>query len=90
MITIVPALDDTNVALFTDLYELRMLQAYFEAGHNDNATFSLSVRRLPKSRNYLLACGLDDVLAYLEVLCFSDDAITFLDSLGQFSSAFMK
>jgi len=67
-----------------------MLQAYFEAGHNDNATFSLSVRRLPKSRNYLLACGLDDVLAYLEGLCFSDDAITFLDSLGQFSSAFLN
>ncbi|MBI4478171.1 MAG: hypothetical protein HY654_13430, partial [Acidobacteria bacterium] len=43
-----------------------MLQAYLEEGMTDEAVFSLFVRRLPKSRNYLLACGLDDALAYLE------------------------
>lgn len=90
MTTIVPPLDETNVALFTDFYELTMLQAYFEAGHNDEATFSLFVRRLPENRNYLLACGLDDVLTYLENLSFSADAIAFLRSLGQFSDGFLE
>lgn len=90
MTTIVPALDETNVALFTDLYELTMLQAYFEAQRNEVATFSLFVRRLPARRNYLLACGLDDVLSYLEALSFSDDSITFLRSLGQFSEGFLQ
>jgi nicotinate phosphoribosyltransferase len=89
MTTIVPPLDETNVALFTDLYELTMLQAYFEARHNDEATFSLFVRRLPENRNYLLACGLDDILTYLENLSFSADAITFLRSLDQFSDGFL-
>ena len=47
--------------LLTDLYELTMLQAYFEEGMNGTAVFSLFVRRLPPRRNYLVACGLDDV-----------------------------
>lgn len=89
MTTIVPPLDEINVGLFTDLYELTMLQAYFEAGHNDEATFSLFVRRLPETRNYLLACGLDDVLTYLETLSFSAEAIDFLRSLGKFSAPFL-
>lgn len=89
MIPIVPPLDETNVGLFTDLYELTMLQAYFETGHNATATFSLFVRRLPENRNYLLACGLEDVLRYLEALCFSTSAIDFLRSLGHFSEGFL-
>ena len=78
-----------NPALFTDLYELTMLQAYFEEGMNDTAVFSLFVRRLPERRNYLLACGLDDVLTYLEGLRFDDDAIEYLRSLDQFSERFL-
>jgi nicotinate phosphoribosyltransferase len=89
MTIIVPPLDETNVALFTDLYELAMLQAYFEARHNEEATFSLFVRRLPEGRNYMLACGLDDVLTYLENLSFSAEAIAFMHTLGQFSDAFL-
>lgn len=89
MTSIVPPLDQTNVALFTDLYELTMLQAYFAARHNEEATFSLYVRRLPAMRNYLLACGLDDVLTYLETLSFSADALAFLRSLGQFTESFL-
>lgn len=87
--TIVPPLDETNVGLFTDLYELTMSEVYFEAGHNGEATFSLFVRRLPEGRNYLLACGLDDVLSYLEALSFSGEALAFLRSLGKFSDAFL-
>ena len=79
-----------NPALFTDLYELTMLQAYFEEGMNDTAVFSLFVRRLPERRNYLLACGLDDVLTYLETLRFDDDAIEYLRSLERFSEAFLR
>ena len=61
-------------ALLTDLYELTMLQAYFDEQMHETAVFSLFVRRLPERRNYLLACGLDDVLAFLETLRFDDAA----------------
>jgi nicotinate phosphoribosyltransferase len=78
-----------NDALFTDLYELTMLQAYFEEQMRDTAVFSLFVRRLPERRNYLVACGLDDVLSYLENLTFDDEAIRYLASLKLFSPRFL-
>ena len=77
-------------ALLTDLYQLTMLQAYFEEQMRDTAVFSLFVRRLPERRNYLLACGLADVLAYLETLRFDEEALRFLASLGKFSHPFLE
>jgi nicotinate phosphoribosyltransferase len=76
-------------ALFTDLYELTMLQAYHEAGLHDEAVFSLFVRNLPPSRNYMIAAGLEEALTYLENLRFSDQDIAYLASLGQFSPGFL-
>src|SRR5688500_8229950 len=52
--------------LFTDLYELTMAASYFAHGLNGEATFDLFVRSLPEQRNFLVASGLHDVLAYLE------------------------
>jgi nicotinate phosphoribosyltransferase len=67
-----------------------MLQAYFEEQMSEVAAFSLFVRRLPERRNYLLACGLDDVLAYLETLRFDAPALAYLESLGRFSMPFLR
>ena len=77
-------------ALLTDLYELTMLQAYFAEHMSDVGVFSLFVRRLPERRNYLLACGLDDVLEFLETLRFDRPALAYLDSLGRFSAEFLR
>ena len=77
-------------ALLTDFYQLTMLQAYFEERMQDTAVFSLFIRRLPERRNYLLACGLDDVLSYLETLHFDDEALGYLRSLGRFSDRFLE
>ena len=62
-----------HLGLFTDLYELTMLQAYLAEGMTDTAVFTLFVRRLPERRNFLLACGLESVLDQLEQLQFTDD-----------------
>ena len=75
-----------NRALFTDLYELTMLQAYLEDDMTGLAVFTVFVRRLPEKRNFLLACGLDAVLEYLERLRFTDEDAAYLRSLGRFSS----
>lgn len=79
-----------DLALFTDLYELTMLQAYFEEAMNDSAVFSLFVRRLPERRNFLLACGLDTVLGQLEALRFSRADLDYLAAMGTFRDPFLK
>ncbi|QKP78900.1 nicotinate phosphoribosyltransferase [Methyloligella sp. GL2] len=67
-----------------------MLQAYFDEALEHEAVFSLFVRRLPKTRNYLLACGQETVLDYLESLAFSDSDLAYLETLGLFSEPFLR
>jgi nicotinate phosphoribosyltransferase len=76
-------------ALLTDLYELTMMQAYLEEGMTDRAVFDLFVRELPARRNFLLACGLDDALRFLETVAFDQAALEYLDSLRLFSTTFL-
>ena len=80
---------DGSLALFTDLYQLTMLQAYFEERMTERAVFSLFVRRLPPNRNFLIACGLDTVLDYFESLRFSQQDLGYLDTLKIFSDRFL-
>jgi nicotinate phosphoribosyltransferase len=85
-----PWVGDSNAALLTDLYELTMLQSYFDKGLNDVAAFDLFIRRLPANRNYFIACGLEHVLHYLESLRFTEEAVAYLGSLNRFSDAFLQ
>ena len=84
-----PWVDDRNAALLTDQYQLTMLQAYHREELVEDAVFSLFVRRLPPSRNFLLACGLDDALRYLETLRFDRDSLDYLASRNEFSREFV-
>ena len=80
-----------DAPLLVDLYELTMLQAYWREGLEDTAVFELAFRSLPERRNYALACGLDDVLGFLERLRFERPALDRLASLGApFSDAFLR
>jgi len=84
-----PWVNDSNAALLTDLYELTMLQSYFDEGLNDTAVFDLFIRRLPLNRNYLVASGLEHVLHFLETFSFSPEAIEYLRSVDRFSEQFL-
>ena len=75
-------------ALLTDLYQLTMAQAYFELGMKDDAVFELFVRRLPATRRFLLAAGLEQALEYIAGLKFTADDIAFLATLGRFRADF--
>jgi nicotinate phosphoribosyltransferase len=80
---------DANAALLTDLYELTMADSYFRRNMNDEATFDLFVRRLPEERNFMVACGLEQAIDFLETMSFGDDAIEYLASLERFSDGFL-
>lgn len=53
------------------------------------APFSLSVRRLPEQRSFLVAAGLKDVLVFLESSEFSETLIGSRRSLGSFGPGFL-
>jgi nicotinate phosphoribosyltransferase len=76
-------------ALLTDLYELTMLQAYFDRGMRAQAVFELFFRRLPPQRNFLMAAGLVQALRYLETLRFTGTDIETLRRTGLFHDEFL-
>ena len=78
-----------NAALFTDLYELTMAQAYVAESVLAPATFSLFYRSLPHCRNYVLSCGIEDVADFACTLRFGDEDLAYLERSGRFSSPFL-
>ena len=76
-------------ALLTDLYQLTMLQGYFDHKMEGNAVFEFFVRDLPESRNFLIAAGLEQVISFLEELHFSDEEIDWLYKMGIFKDDFL-
>jgi nicotinate phosphoribosyltransferase len=82
--------DDANIALFTDLYELTMSASYHAHDLDQPATFDLFARHLPPERGYLVSCGLDSALDYLEHLHFDDVAVDYLRSLDLFDESFLS
>ena len=81
---------DIPGALFTDLYELTMTQAYVEAGITGTATFSLFFRSYPPHRGYFVAAGLEDILDYLEAFHFSEQDLHYLSGLELFREDFLQ
>ena len=76
-------------ALFADLYELTMAQAYWQHARQGQATFSMYFREYPPDRGYLVFAGLQDLLDNLEDLHFTEADVAHLGSTGQFDDAFL-
>lgn len=85
-------LDDSpnsSGALFTDLYELTMAQAYHHEGMDRTAVFELFFRELPGRRNFVVAAGLGPLLQLLQSLRFTDRDLDYLRSEKRFSERFL-
>src|SRR5512146_2460714 len=75
--------------LLTDLYELTMLQAYYERGMTAPAVFELFVRKLPPARNFLVAAGLEQALDFIAELRFDEEELAWIERCGLFRPAFL-
>jgi len=75
--------------LLTDLYQLTMMQGYFDQDMSEVAVFEFFVRKLPAERGFLVAAGLEQVLQYLEKLHFTIEELDYLRSCGRFSDDFV-
>ncbi|GGT40740.1 nicotinate phosphoribosyltransferase [Streptomyces atratus] len=68
-----------STALFTDQYELTMVQAALKAGTADRrSVFEAFTRRLPEGRRYGVVAGIGRVLDAVENFHFDDEMLTFL------------
>ncbi|MDD5170010.1 MAG: nicotinate phosphoribosyltransferase [Syntrophales bacterium] len=72
--------------LLTDLYQFTMLEAYLRENMDKESVFEFYVRALPQRRAFLVAAGLDSVLAFLESVRFSGEEMKYLTKTGRFSS----
>lgn len=78
-----------DLTLLTDLYHLTMMYGYSKSSlMNKTAVFDVFYRGV--GNNYAVACGLQQVIEYIENLHFSDDDIAYLRSLGLFDEEFLK
>src|SRR5690606_2358995 len=75
--------------LLTDLYQLNMLQAYRDAGMAGIAVFEFFVRKLPPTRGFLVAAGLEQVIEFLETARVSEAELDWLARSGRFSDALL-
>jgi len=76
--------------LFTDLYELSMARVYHAEDMNREAVFELFFRKLPESRNYVLACGQNQVLQALLDFRITPEEIDWLAGLNRFPDDFLR
>ncbi len=83
------SVDRPQSLLLTDLYQLNMMQAYLEAGMTETAVFEFFVRRLPETRGFLMAAGLQQVVDFLLEGCFADAELAWLRSTGRFADWFI-
>ena len=78
-----------NLTLLTDLYELTMMQGYYEKGQNENVIFDVFFRQNPCNNGYSVCAGLDQVIDYIKNLHFTYDDVDYLRGLGIFKEDFL-
>ena len=75
--------------LFTDLYELTMMQGYMLQNTNEEVVFDMFFRKQPFSGGYSIFTGLEDLLDRIEKMFFSSDDIEYLRSIKIFKEEFL-
>ena len=78
-----------NLTLLTDLYELTMMQGYFERSDSETVVFDMFFRSNPNQNGYSIAAGLEQVIDYIKGLNFTYDDVSYLRSLKIFSDDFL-
>ena len=83
-------MEERNLTLLTDLYELTMMQGYFKNQTNEIVIFDAFYRTNPSGSGYAIAAGLDQVIDYIKNLHFSKEDISYLKSLSLFEDDFLE
>ncbi|WP_224451657.1 nicotinate phosphoribosyltransferase [Enterococcus faecium] len=82
---------DDSLTLHTDLYQINMIQTYWELGRADlHAVFECYFREMPFNHGYAVFAGLERLVNYLENLTFNDSDIAYLRGLEVYPEGFLE
>ena len=80
-----------NLTLLTDLYQLTMMNGYYnDKIHEDIVVFDMFFRKNPCDGGYTIVCGIEQLVEYINDLTFEDEDIEYLKSLDLFSDEFLS
>lgn len=79
-----------DLTLLTDLYELTMMQGYYEESQNEVVIFDVFFRQNPCNNGYSVCAGLAQVIDYIKNLNFTYEDVDYLRSLKIFSEDFLQ
>lgn len=83
-------IDNRNLTMIMDLYELTMANGIFAGENKDTITyFDMFFRRVPDNGGFAIMAGIEQLIDYLNNLHFDDDDIEYLENLHLFSADFI-
>ena len=84
-------LNDYNLTMLTDFYEITMANGYFNSANRDaEACFDVFFRRVPDGGGFAIMAGLEQIIAYMKRLKFMEEDIEFLRSKNMFTEEFLE
>ena len=83
-------MNERNLTMLTDFYELTMANGYFENGMGDIISyFDVFFRSVPDDGGFAIMAGLEQAIDYMKNLSFDESDIDFLRGKGIFSEEFL-
>ena len=83
-------MNERNLTLLTDLYELTMMNGYFDMKKDERVVFDVFYRKNPSNGGYAIVAGLEQVINYIKNLHFEKSDIDYLRELELFDEKFLK
>ncbi len=83
-------MNQRNLTLLTDFYELTMMQGYFkQKDANKTVVFDVFYRNNPFGNGFAICAGLEQVIEYINNLHFDQEDVDYLRSTGMFQEDFL-
>lgn len=84
-------MNERNLTLLTDFYEITMGNGYFINGLQDKIVyFDMFFREIPDEGGFVIMAGLEQLIDYLNNLHFTDEDIEFLRGKQLFDEGFLR
>ncbi|MBQ7008285.1 MAG: nicotinate phosphoribosyltransferase [Ruminococcus sp.] len=83
-------MNNRNLTMLTDFYEITMSNGFLENGKADEIVyFDMFFRRVPDNAGFAIMAGLEQLIEYIRSLSFTESDIEYLRSKKMFSEKFL-